>query len=186
MKHLILSVWKTCIHLKKNWATVLVITAITTLKLVSEEKRSLKARLSLLIVAMVLTRPESILWAPTFISIYFLGRSLSSGPQRAAVLSVPLVLAFGLSNLALTTFRLLYFSYPLPNTYYAKVSPSATYNFSEGLSYLHSFLSSGLLPGLIAVSKMPCKLPWLLWKQARNTSWILICRTFSTESATIA
>jgi hypothetical protein len=50
---------------------------------------------------------------------------------------------------ALTIFRLWYFGYPLPNTYYAKVSPAWAANLRDGLSYLNAFVSSGPLLVLI-------------------------------------
>jgi arabinofuranosyltransferase len=40
---------------------------------------------------------------------------------------------------ALVAFRLKYFGYPLPNTYYAKVSPDRWYNILEGIKYLVGF-----------------------------------------------
>ncbi|MEE2990147.1 MAG: hypothetical protein VX715_06005, partial [Planctomycetota bacterium] len=44
----------------------------------------------------------------------------------------------------LTLFRLVYFGYPLPNTYYAKVSPSLLYNLKLGGGYFLAFVSSQL------------------------------------------
>ena len=48
----------------------------------------------------------------------------------------------------LLVFRLWTFGYPLPNTYYAKVSPSLLMNIADGVSYLLHFVSSGIVPGL--------------------------------------
>jgi len=42
----------------------------------------------------------------------------------------------------LTQFRLAYFGYLFPNTYYAKVSGSIRYNFSEGFKYLWGFTAN--------------------------------------------
>ena len=55
---------------------------------------------------------------------------------------------FALSLLAITVFRLVYFGYPFPNTYYAKVSPSIFYNFSVGMQYAIEYLVSGIIPCL--------------------------------------
>ena len=51
--------------------------------------------------------------------------------------------AFLASLCGLTMFRLHYFGYPLPNTYYAKVSPSLEYNLLHGLRYFMKFVISG-------------------------------------------
>jgi len=52
----------------------------------------------------------------------------------------------------LTIFRLVYFGYPLPNTYYAKVSPSIAYRLQEGTKYLWSYITSAPVPLLCAVA----------------------------------
>jgi hypothetical protein len=47
---------------------------------------------------------------------------------------------------ALVGFRLFYFGYPLPNTYYAKVGGDFAYNLSEGVDYVSDFLrASGFI-----------------------------------------
>jgi hypothetical protein len=43
---------------------------------------------------------------------------------------------------------LFYFGYPLPNTYYAKESPSATYNFIQGIKYFVQYLVSNPIVSL--------------------------------------
>lgn len=55
---------------------------------------------------------------------------------------------FLLSLSAITVFRMIYFGYPLPNTFYAKVSPSFFYNLNGGLQYAMAFLASGIVPYL--------------------------------------
>ena len=47
---------------------------------------------------------------------------------------------FGAALLALLLFRLGYFGYPLPNTYYAKVSPDLPTNLWNGGAYLAGYL----------------------------------------------
>jgi hypothetical protein len=47
-----------------------------------------------------------------------------------------------MAAIGLTVFRLLYFGYPLPNTYYAKVSPSLLYNFFQGSKYFIQYFVS--------------------------------------------
>jgi hypothetical protein len=54
----------------------------------------------------------------------------------------PSIAGILLAVIFLTVFRLLYFGYPLPNTYYAKVSPSLAYNLEQGLLYLVRYMIS--------------------------------------------
>jgi hypothetical protein len=65
------------------------------------------------------------------------------GPYYAAVL---------LTLTGLTVLRLAYFGYPLPNTYYAKVSSNPRDNIVQGLHYIVWFLNSNVLvvPGVLA------------------------------------
>ena len=48
--------------------------------------------------------------------------------------------AVGLTAAALTLFRLRYFGYPFPNTYYAKVSHNLLYNIRNGAEYAFLFV----------------------------------------------
>ena len=84
-----------------------------------------------------LSRPEAALVAPAIIALAWL-RGDSRGGQGRLVFS--LTAAFLASAVAVTIFRLSYFGYPLPNTYYAKVSPSLAYNLADGVTYLGGFV----------------------------------------------
>lgn len=53
-----------------------------------------------------------------------------------------------LAIIGLTAFRLSYFGYPLPNTYYAKVSPDIWYRLGQGLIYGWEWVSHNWLAGL--------------------------------------
>ena len=100
----------------------------------------------------LLTRPEAILLGLVWLLGLLLGRHLSrpldSSSDSATVTGqiglalrdcrIP-ALAFLLILAVLTGFRLLYFGYPLPNTFYAKVSPNLLYNLKLGLGYLRGF-----------------------------------------------
>jgi hypothetical protein len=54
----------------------------------------------------------------------------------------PSLLIFLTSITLMGLFRLLYFGYLLPNTFYAKVSPSFAYNLGQGASYLSKYIIS--------------------------------------------
>jgi arabinofuranosyltransferase len=92
--------------------------------------------LSFLLSILLLTRPESLAWAAFFLVICFLrafvhGKNFIGALKRIQwpIVSVVVTLA------ALTGFRILYFGFPLPNTYYAKVSTNIIYNITEGIRY---------------------------------------------------
>ena len=67
------------------------------------------------------------------------------------LISIPTIIYFAVLGI-LMVFRLSYFGYPLPNTYYAKVSPSILINLKVGFEYFLSYLNSGFLSGLVIFS----------------------------------
>jgi arabinofuranosyltransferase len=101
-----------------------------------------------------LSRPEALLIAPAIIGLAWLGDGDHRDDRRRLVLGAGL--AFLGAAVGVTAFRLIYFGYPLPNTYYAKVSPSLTHNLTDGSDYLLGFvLTSG--PVILATAL------FLLW-----------------------
>ena len=59
-----------------------------------------------------------------------------------------------LTLIGLTVLRVAYFGYPLPNTYYAKVSSNPIDNIVQGLHYIVWFLNSNILavPSVLAAA----------------------------------
>ena len=110
---------------------------VTLLGLAVIERR--ETALMLLLPFLLITRPESMLLGAWAIVLVVLREEKGSRFKSA----VGPVLVFGLSLLLLIGFRLWYFGYPVPNTYYAKVSPSVFANIRNGLGYLLGFTSSG-------------------------------------------
>lgn len=104
------------------------------------------AVVSLLVVLLPLTRPEGFALAPAVILAFFLARRLTSTTWRMTLpaLAVPATLWL-VAVAGITVFRLAYFGFPLPNTYYAKVSPDTTYNVTAGVRYLVSFIAEQAL-----------------------------------------
>jgi hypothetical protein len=97
------------------------------------------AKFCLLLAILIPTRPESIAYGLFFIAI-FLIRQLTSGNLKKAILTTSLpALTYAVSLSLLIGWRLSYFGFPFPNTYYAKVSASAKDNIVRGLVYLHTF-----------------------------------------------
>jgi arabinofuranosyltransferase len=97
-----------------------------------------------------LARPEAAVVAPAVIALTWLrGRG---DRQRHPRLILSLAAAFAASAAGVTLFRLLYFGYPLPNTFYAKVSPSLGYNIVTGGLYALKFaFRSGPVAGAASV-----------------------------------
>jgi len=95
-----------------------------------------------LVPFVVLSRPEGMVWAPVFIALfYIIGTAKIKDPITSSKKSFLPLLSFLGTAAALTVFRVVYFGYPLPNTFYAKVSLSFMNNFSEGLRYLTAFFT---------------------------------------------
>jgi hypothetical protein len=121
------------------WSALLILATIVTLKATSPRV------LAILISLIVLTRPEGMLWGVVFIFLFGLGILAQHGVGGLwPNLRLPLILYF-LTLGALIGVRSAYFGYPLPNTYYAKVSPDFLYNLTQGGLYLANFVASNLL-----------------------------------------
>ena len=113
--------------------------------------------LAFVVITMVLARPEGMLWAPVLIIIAALPAWVDKGPLAALREFRPAILAYIVTLAALTIWRLLYFGYPLPNTYYVKMSPDTLYNLGQGFNYLLAFLYMnpivllGVIPAIVAL-----------------------------------
>jgi hypothetical protein len=57
--------------------------------------------------------------------------------------TAPSIAVFVGTTVMLTAFRLTYFGFPLPNTHYAKLSPSLRFRLDEGLEYATDYILSG-------------------------------------------
>jgi hypothetical protein len=119
------------------WSAILV---ITTLIITGKTDRSSVATFSVALSLLVLTRPEALLWGMVFISVNTFKVLVLYDTKKAILRLVSSAGVFFISSGMLTVFRLIYFGYPFPNTYYAKVSSSLSYNVSEGCNYLYNFL----------------------------------------------
>jgi len=97
-------------------------------------------KILLLVLAplLILCRPEAMAWI-----IFFTGALVWIYRKKGLGLLFPaLFLSLSVITIvALVLFRTHYFGYPLPNTYYAKVSPDRWYNLINGLRYVQNFLA---------------------------------------------
>jgi hypothetical protein len=101
--------------------------------------RPLPLAFTAMLAIMILTRPESMAFGILFISILFVQRTIAEGVKRAIYATLLPLLTYGATLISLMLWRISYFGYPFPNTYYAKVSGSLKDNVSHGLAYLHKF-----------------------------------------------
>lgn len=126
------------------WGTLITLTLIWLIHQQSSGGgRGGDAGVGVLLVLLMATRPESFVLCPMIIVIRSAGMLFAGAPMRVAIRSaIGPGVAFVTAGIALTAFRYLYFGYPLPNTFYAKVAPSMAYNLKMGLPYLGLFLAS--------------------------------------------
>jgi hypothetical protein len=90
-------------------------------------------------ILLILTRPESFAWILFF---SFMLVVIQKKHNRRLGFPALFFITMILTSAGLTYFRLRYFGYPFPNTYYAKVSDNLFYNFIEGLKYAIQFFTT--------------------------------------------
>jgi len=128
------------------WGTLLALATYACLA--PSSSRPGHAALAALAALMVMARPESMVVVPLFVVLWGL-RQWEAGAGRRALGAGALYAAVFAATLAgLTVFRMAYFGVPLPNTYYAKVSPALAYNVFHGLSYARSYLQSSAIASI--------------------------------------
>ncbi len=135
-------VWNT-ITLMENalWSTLLLLTTIFVIR-DHPSTRAMNLGFIPLSILLLLTRPESIAWVIVFAAVLLLCRAFTSNLKNAVKALAPSAACIVLTLGVLTLFRLRYFGYPFPNTYYAKVSPSLSYNLELGTLYLIRYFLS--------------------------------------------
>lgn len=123
------------------WSSCLIITILHLLELCyAPPPKSESIRFGLLLSILVLTRPESLLLAAVFLTIRFLVLLQKKRNFLSALKpSIFPTILFAASFAGLILFRLKYFGYPFPNTYYAKVSSDTLGNIKEGITYFFKF-----------------------------------------------
>jgi len=86
---------------------------------------------------LVLTRPEALAWNLVFTTILFYTFIQN---RRRIFYPVLYLVCVAVTTIGLTVFRLHYFGFQFPNTYYAKISPDKIYNLTEGTKYAVNFV----------------------------------------------
>ncbi|HYE85160.1 MAG TPA: hypothetical protein VEA16_02305 [Vicinamibacterales bacterium] len=136
------------------WSSLLLLTAVTILRAALDETATPGRLLPVLIVALTLTRPEAMLWGPLFIAIAIVAALLrGESPATAIRTNAASLLAFGATTAFILAWRLSYFGYPLPNTFYAKAGDPLANRIAEGQSYLIDFaIANPAVPLALAAS----------------------------------
>lgn len=128
-----LSLWTALVHA----AALLLVLDVST----GATKKWIVWALGCVTMALVMSRPEAIAVAPGLLGLAIvMSVDILGDWRRAAARFVPAGTMCLLALVGITVFRLAYFGYPLPNTYYAKVSPDSLYTATEGIKYIWRFL----------------------------------------------
>lgn len=116
------------------WSTLLILLTINTVS--NRDSTLISGEFITLLVLLVLTRPEAMIWGLLFLTIriFFFMQAERSLKRRLVFVSSN-VTPFFAAILLLVAWRLYYFGYPFPNTYYAKVSSGFIDNIIQGLKY---------------------------------------------------
>lgn len=103
-----------------------------------------------ILLLLILTRPEGMVLSlllplcwylrMLFSTRVILGSKLKNFRDQSLI-GIGLIGVWLCLVVGLTWFRLTYFGWPLPNTYYAKVSPDTLYRIGQGILYAWSFVS---------------------------------------------
>ena len=122
------------------WNFLFVSAVVLILQLDRNDLSTIKKILLLLIgVLLVLTRPEAFAWVLLFSVLLIL---IQRKQNRRVGFPFLFLFTTAVASLAITYFRKVYFGYPLPNTYYAKVSHNLFYNSKEGAKYALQFFTT--------------------------------------------
>ncbi|MEO8713268.1 MAG: hypothetical protein ABI405_14145 [Parafilimonas sp.] len=122
------------------WNFIFTCLVILIAQTIQPDHISLPKKIAIILLGCLLaiTRPESLAWNLVFTVIL-----MWTFVQNKRRIYFPLIyfICVACIEVGLTMFRLHYFGFQFPNTYYAKISPDRLYNFIEGSKYALSFLT---------------------------------------------
>ncbi len=125
----------------------------------------------------ILSRPEALIVAPAILALIGVDRLARRQDIRPVLCIAGGVLA---TAALLTIFRIAYFGYPFPSTYYAKVSSKLSYNLGEGFLYLTEYLQANALASVAAAAAATIG----FWHLARITLQIFNVRPLEASEQT--
>jgi arabinofuranosyltransferase len=122
------------------WNCIFTLLVISIAKTAEPNSVSVSKKTAIILLGclLTLTRPEALAWNVIFTCV-LLFTFLQS--KRKIYFPVIYFICFACLSVGLTFFRLHYFGYQFPNTYYSKISPDKIYNIVEGSKYALSFLT---------------------------------------------
>lgn len=126
------------------WSAVLILLSLNILEFENDSppKKS-NLYFGLLLFLLILCRPEAMLWGLFFLMARGIQFYIKTGNiKKTAIGLLPLFSVFAFTLMALIFWRIQYFGFPFPNTYYAKVSNDITGNFTDGIKYIIGFFIS--------------------------------------------
>lgn len=123
------------------WTFLLTHLTLHVAALFMEPNRFSLGKFLVMLILLDLTRPESLVMSLVFVVLVF---GVLSVRHRAYAVKVAATSLFTHLSVVVGLFlwRLSYFGYPFPNTYYAKVSGSVMDNIQSGVRYLFIFFYS--------------------------------------------
>ncbi|MGC8750733.1 hypothetical protein [Hydrotalea sp.] len=135
---------------------------------ISKEKKAIL--LSLLLITLILTRPEAIIWGIAFITLFaFIIHLQTRNFNKTIKLIIQPIIGYTVSFIIRTIFRLIYFKYPFPNTFYAKVSASFEQTISDGFNYFENFIKQY---GVVLVIFLALSTTFILIEYIKNNTSI--------------
>jgi arabinofuranosyltransferase len=146
------------------WAFIVALIFFLSLLMVFRDlgSRALFFGLPIALAASVITRPEGIAFGTGAIAIVWAFLQLSKRSATSAIaLLVSTIGAVATTFIFLEIWRLSYFGFPLPNTYYAKVSSSLPSTITTGLKYVGDNMIGDniFLLGILSILVLPLVVP---------------------------
>ena len=123
------------------WTLVVQALVYESAKAVATPSASASTALVFWSAVAVICRPEGLVLVPAALVFQVLCRAGHGSLVRAVRTVQPALIAFLGMLVVVTLGRWLYFGYPFPNTYYAKVGPDRIDTILSGLGYLKWYLS---------------------------------------------
>jgi arabinofuranosyltransferase len=151
------------------WSTLLLLGAVSTLRAASDAtSRRPGWLLPLLLATLVVTRPEALLWGPLFLGLSVLVTATTGPGWLSALKTHTLALvAFAATVASIVTWRISYFGYPFPNTYYAKAGDPLGPRLAAGSGYFVDFALANPAVPISIIAAVAGAL--VAWGRSRNT-----------------
>lgn len=140
------------------WSFAICYSILVLNRFVTNSSRKNLFAFSLSLVLLILTRSEGFLVSLILIFIILINKT---GLKSVLVSTLVCICSF----LSLTLARFLYFSYPFPNTYYAKVGSNLFYNLTEGWKYFLNWIDITGVSFFILLSIICCLFRFFLKKK---------------------